>query len=123
MNVPTYRGKRVVIIRAGNSSDWVLNCLLLSSKNISYAAADYQEDKTSSLFENWFEKTLSPIFLPLIEKQVIVMDNGSYHSRLKNKTPTMATRKDDILIFMRQHPIQIPETSMIMCFMMLRSGH
>lgn len=106
LNTPCSRGKRVIILHAGNENGFVPNALLLSAKNIKQSCADYHEDMTSTLFEEWFTNKLLPNISP---NSVIVMDNASYHSRQLNKIPNLSTKKADILSFMRSKNLSIPE--------------
>jgi hypothetical protein len=64
-----------------------------------------------SLFETWFSKQLFPF---LRENSVIVMDNDKYHSQHSqqlNKRPTQATRKADIIEYMKSKNLNILENS------------
>lgn len=106
LKAPCSRGKRIIILHAGNENGFVPNALLLSAKNIKNCCADYHEDMTSSLFETWFKDQLIPNIPP---NSVIVMDNASYHSRLFNKIPNQNSKKDDIISFMQNKNISLPE--------------
>ncbi|KAJ8933307.1 hypothetical protein NQ318_015301 [Aromia moschata] len=106
LNTPCSRGKRIIILHAGSENGFVPNALLLSAKNISQSSADYHEDMTANLFEKWFSEQLLPNIPP---KSVIVMDNAPYHSRILNKIPNITTKKEDILKFMRNKNMNIPE--------------
>ena len=55
------------------------------------------------VFEHWFEEKLLP---NLPEKCIIVLDNASYHSHQVKKIPTM---KADMINFMKDHGIRVPE--------------
>ncbi|MGH9701391.1 MAG: transposase, partial [Candidatus Acidiferrales bacterium] len=106
LNAPCSRGKRVIILHAGNENGFVPNALLLSAKNIKNSSADYHEDMTANLFEKWFSEQLLPNIPP---NSVIVMDNASYHSRILNKIPNQSSKKEDILRFMRKKNMDIPQ--------------
>jgi hypothetical protein len=67
LNVPPARGKRVIILHAGNEDGWVNNCL-----NISQSSANYHKDMDSELFEKWFSNSLIPN-LPLRSVIVIIL--------------------------------------------------
>ncbi|XP_072400443.1 uncharacterized protein [Diabrotica undecimpunctata] len=60
---------------------------------------------TAHLFEKWFKEQLLPNIPP---NSVIVMDNASYHSRLLRKIPNSSTKKDDIITFLRDKKIRLP---------------
>lgn len=105
LRVPASRGKRVIILHVGGSNGWVQNGLLVSAKNIKNCNADYHEDMSSSLFEEWFQKQL----LPNIPRDtVVVMDNAPSHSRLAVKIPNTSTRKGDTINFLSANNIEIP---------------
>lgn len=106
LGTPCSRGKRIIILHAGNENGFVKNALLLSAKNIAQSSADYHEDMTAQLFEKWFSEQLLPNILP---NSVVVMDNASYHSRLLSKVPNNSTKKQDIIDFMKKKNINIPE--------------
>jgi hypothetical protein len=105
LDTPPCRGKRIIILNAGNENGWVPGCLLLSAKNIKDSSADYHCDMDHTLFENWFTNTLIP---NLPENSVIVLDNASYHPRQINKLPTKSSRKGDIQKFMEANNLKIP---------------
>lgn len=104
LNTPCSRGKRVIILHAGNENGFIPNALLLSAKNIRNSSADYHEDMTADLFEKWIKEQLLPNIPP---NSVIAMDNASYHSRILNKIPNMTTKKENILTFMHKKNMQI----------------
>lgn len=102
LDVPPSRGKRLLILHCGSADGWVDNALLLSAKNIKDCSLDYHQDMTADLFENWFEFTLIPQLPP---GSVIVLDNASYHSRLKDKVPTSANNKEEIKDFLTKQEL------------------
>ena len=84
--------------------------MLLSAKNIAQSSADYHQDMNVNLFEKWFsEQSLPNILL----HSVIVMDNAPYHSRILSKIPNTASKKEDILTFMTNKNILIPDNSVL----------
>ena len=103
---PVSRAKRIMILHAGSTEGWVTNCLYLSSKNIRDSLADSHDEMNADIFERWFENSLLPNIRD--KKCAIVVDNASYHSRLKVKIPTMSSKKDDIIRFMSEHNLDIP---------------
>ena len=50
------------------------------------------------VFEKWFENALLKN-LPQIRKVLKMMDNAKYHSRLSKETPTMNTKKNDMISY------------------------
>lgn len=107
LQAPASRGKRIMVLHAGSREGWVPNCLYLSSKNIGDSKADSHDEMNSTVFENWFKNTLLRN-LPPNKKYAIVLDNASYHSKLKFRTPNMSTKKHNILTFMEEHNLEIP---------------
>nr|CAH7758572.1 unnamed protein product [Callosobruchus chinensis] len=77
---------------------FVANALRLSAINIAQSSADYRQDMTANLFEKWFVEQLIP---NIPQNSVVVMDNAPYHSRQLHKIPSTATKKEDIISFMR----------------------
>jgi hypothetical protein len=106
LETPPSRGKRLIILNAGNEDGWIPNCLLISAKNIASAKADYHCDMDAALFEKWFSEQLIPNLPP---KSVIVLDNASYHSRQLDKVPTKSSRKTDMVDYMARKGLPIPE--------------
>lgn len=106
LDTPSSRGKRIIILHAGNENGFLQNALLLSAKDIKTSCADYHQDMNAELFEKWFKEQLIPN-LPI--NSVIVMDNASYHSRQINKIPNLNSKKADILYFLKEKNIAIPE--------------
>lgn len=78
LKTPTGKGPRFVLVHAGNKDGFVegADMTFLAKKG----AEDYHEEMDGDLFEKWFENNLLPN-LPKNKKNVIVMDNASYHSR------------------------------------------
>ena len=56
----TPRGKQIVICLAGSSKGFVENSLLLCGIKLSKSYADYHDDMSEILFEDWFENTSTP---------------------------------------------------------------
>lgn len=106
LQAPSSRGKRIMILHAGSSDGWVPECLYLSSKSISDSMADSHDEMNGNIFENWFENKLLANLPP--RKCAIVLDNAAYHSRLKFRVPTTATKKDEIINFMKDNNLVIP---------------
>jgi transposase len=64
-------------------------------KTLSTDGRDYHSEMNSVIFNKWVEEQLVPALPP---KSLVVMDNASYHSVIKEgtKTLTSATRKGDM---------------------------
>ena len=64
-------------------------------KTLSTDGRDYHFETNSVIFNKWVEEQLVPALPP---KSLVVMDNASYHSVIKEgtKAPTPATRKGDM---------------------------
>lgn len=105
LNTPVSRGRRKIILHAGDASGWVENELLLTAKDFKTSIADYHENMSAQLFELWFENNSLP---KIATNSVIVMDTPSYHSRHKNTMPT-TTRKTEMIDFLINKNIPIPE--------------
>ena len=58
----------------------------------------------SEVYESWFGDKLIPN-LPKDRKTLIALDNGKYHRRLMEKTPSMKMRKNGMIEFMKKHNI------------------
>ena len=69
--------------------------------------ADYHNDMSGIVFEDWFENTLTAN-LPKERKVVVVMDSAKYHCRFIEKAPTMNMKKGEMIAVMSKHDIEIP---------------
>lgn len=99
MAAPIRRGKRIIVAHAGTSEGFIPNCLLLFSSN---KTSDYHEEMNHKTFVKWFENS---VLRNLRKKSVIVMDNAPYHSVIKDKAPTKATKKSDIVSWLEKRKI------------------
>ena len=61
----------------GSVKGFVENFLLLCGKELSISYADYHDDMSGIVFEDWFENMLTAN-LPKERKVVVVMDNAKY---------------------------------------------
>jgi len=121
IDAPPSRGKRIIVLHAGGENGFVPNALFVSSKHISKSSADYHDDMCAETFEMWFEEDLLPNLPPHC---VIVMDNASYHSRQIHKTPTMAALKDEMINFLKEKGVEVPNpATKTMLYDLIRSGN
>lgn len=94
------KGKRWIIVHAGGANGFVPNALLIfSGRN---KQEDYHSEMNAANFTKWVTEKLIP---NLNEPSIIVMDNAPYHSVVKNKAPTSATRVNDIKIWLLENNI------------------
>ncbi|KAJ4433461.1 hypothetical protein ANN_15764 [Periplaneta americana] len=77
------------------------------TRNIGDSKADSHDEMNSEIFEDWFTNKLMKN-LPTSPPCIIVKDNAAYHSRLQFRLPNRSTRKDDIISFMVQHNLEVP---------------
>jgi transposase len=99
-------GKRYIILHAGNSEGFIDGAgLIFSTKDKS---ADYHNTMNAEMFEKWIKEQL----LPRLERpSLIIMDNASYHSRRVEKCPNAQWTKDNIIQWLRQKHIAVPEAA------------
>ena len=69
--------------------------------------ADYHDDMSGIVFEDWFDNTLTAN-LPKERKVVVVMDSAKYHCRFIEKAPTTNMKKGEMIAVMSKHDIEIP---------------
>lgn len=99
MVAPLGKGGRVIVLHAGSTSGFVPNCsLVFSSKKTN----DYHEEMNHQTFQKWFSESLMP---NLTKPSIIIMDNAKYHSKILDRAPTTASRKEEISEWLRQHGI------------------
>lgn len=97
---PIGKGPRVIMVHAGGSEGFVNNALLMFKSGST--SGDYHNDMNHTNFMQWIQKQL----LPNIPKRAaLVIDNASYHNMVINKDPTSMTKKDDMIMWLRQHSI------------------
>ncbi|KAK9510228.1 hypothetical protein O3M35_005057 [Rhynocoris fuscipes] len=90
----------IVILDAGNAEGFIPNCCLLIK---SQDTIDPKQVLNADVFRKWFIHT----FLKNIPKNsVIVMDNASNHSTLKEKIPTSFWNKRDIQDWLTKHNVE-----------------
>ncbi|KAL4153955.1 hypothetical protein QTP88_001788 [Uroleucon formosanum] len=90
LKVPTGKGGRLIICHAGSAKyGFISDSKLIFRANVSSFESDYHTSMNSEVFKNWFINMLNH----LEEPSVIVMDNASYHSRLKDNFPKSNSRK------------------------------
>lgn len=91
--------QRVGIIHAGSENGFVPNALLLSKADTK--TADYNKMKHKN-YEKWLHTKLIP---NLPENSVVVVDNGSYHTKLDERVPTSNSSKSDMEAWLREKNI------------------
>ncbi|KAL4107543.1 hypothetical protein QTP88_017874 [Uroleucon formosanum] len=90
LKVPTGKGGRLIICHAGSAKYvFISDSKLIFRANVSSFESDYHTSMNSEVFKNWFINMLNH----LEEPSVIVMDNASYHSQLKDNFPKSNSRK------------------------------
>lgn len=107
LNVPTGKGRRLIILHAGSEDGFVRNGLLcFESKG--KKLADYHDDMDGDCFTKWFNNQLLPNIPP---NAIIVMDNAPYHSMIEEKTPTLSNggRKLDMQNWLRAHDVHFDD--------------
>ena len=101
-NVPTGKGKRLIIAHCGSREKGLIEDgeLIFESKS-NDEHGDYHKDMNSSEFNNWVTSKVVPKFT---KKSCLVMDNASYHNILdeKDKVPS---RKQDIKDWLKKEKI------------------
>jgi hypothetical protein len=90
LSSPLGKGKRLIVCHAGSKNGWISAPPLIFE---SRSTKDYHEEMDHQVFENWFFNTLIPT-LPAVS--TIVMDNASYHSRVKDKCASSNSRKGEM---------------------------
>jgi transposase len=102
LGTPLGKGKRLIICHAGGESGWInAPPLIFQSKKTN----DYHEEMNHQVFENWFFNTLIPV---LPAGSVIIMDNASYHSRVKDKCPSTNSKKSEMASWLQQRGVCFP---------------
>ncbi|KAJ4446177.1 hypothetical protein ANN_12870 [Periplaneta americana] len=102
----TGKGKRLIVVHIGNENGFVDNALWVFE---SYSTKEYHEEMTGEAFHEWFGK-----ILPKLEPgSVIVLDNAPYHTVKKEKLPTTAWRRDNILEWLKSKQIPLDSEGLL----------
>ena len=102
--VPSGKGQRLIVAHAGGVEGWVEGAdLVFKSKT---NLADYHDEMNNQHVMEWLTQQLLPNVPP---NSVIVLDNATYHSKLKDKPPTTANKRDEIKDWLRLHGIHFED--------------
>ena len=102
---PTGRGERLICLHMGSEDGFLPRntARVFQSKK----TCDYHEEMNASVFEEWFREVLH--LLP--PNSVVVMDNASYHSRLKEQLPNTSWKKARIIEWLTNHGIHVDQSA------------
>ena len=106
LKFPNGKGRRLIITHIGGDKGFVNGGLL---DFISNSTKDYHEEMTADVFEEYFSQMID--LLPT--NSVIVMDNASYHSRLKEPLPNTKWRKQELLDWLIMKEIVVQEKDLL----------
>lgn len=104
LKTPVAKGKRLIIVHAGNENGFVPGALLIFKSGSK--SGDYHDDMNYENFKQWLQTQLIP---NLPKNAVIVMDNASYHNVKAERDPTTATLKKDMCHWLRTKNILFDE--------------
>ena len=94
---------RYIVIHAGNVDGFIPHVgKIFKSKTDS---RDYHTAMNAEIFEEWIKDLCSG----LEEPSLILLDNASYHSRLKEKQPTTVWKKSDLQNWLQENNITYNE--------------
>ncbi len=98
-NIPSGKGKRLVILHAGSAEHGFLPGCEKVFLGTHDKSGDYHTEMNTKLFMEWF----SDLVESLEEPSVIVIDNASYHNALTDDSKSLNsnTRKDDMKAWLR----------------------
>jgi transposase len=99
LRVPVGKGRRLIVCHAGSEKFGFVEGAKLVF--LSKGSGDYHQEMNGDVFKEWFVDMLRG----LEEGCVVVMDNASYHSKLKEEIPTSKTKKADIIEWLKSKGI------------------
>lgn len=103
VRVPTGKGGHWIVLHAGTKNVFVHEAsLVFRARNV----GDYHDQMNAETFEKWFQTQLLPT---IPASAIIVMDNGSYHSRKIHKPPASTSHKATIREWLEEKGITVPE--------------
>lgn len=104
---PSGAGKRVIIIGLGSENGFLPGGWKVFQGKKNKINQDYHTEMNTLHFMEWFAEILQ--LIP--EKSIIVLDLASYHRKITDvsKNPTTAWRKQQLIDWMIQQEIPLPE--------------
>lgn len=100
-------GCRYIVLHAGNENGFIENASLIFKSNTK--SGDYHDNMNQDNFEKWFKSQLIP---NLEGPSVIIMDNASYHCRLKEAIPNRNWTKEKLRNWLQEKCINFPSNGM-----------
>lgn len=94
-------GQRLIIVHGGGEEGFVEGALLIFKSG--QKTGDYHTSMNFDNFRKWLESQLLPA---LSRPSVIIMDNARYHCNERDKVPTQACIKNDIIRWLQNHNAQ-----------------
>ncbi|XP_050500717.1 uncharacterized protein LOC126880714 [Diabrotica virgifera virgifera] len=91
---PSGKGSRLIISHIGSEKGFLRDGLLEFQFK---STKDYHEEMTADVFEEYFEQMIEHI----PPNSIIVLDNAPYYSRLVERLPMTAWKKQDVLDWLR----------------------
>ena len=119
-NIPSGKGKRVVVLHAGSAEVGFIPDCDLVFVGTHDDQGDYHTEMNSVLFIEWFERLLKALDRP----SVIVLDNASYHNARTPETraPNMSAKKAVIRQWLQEKKIaHRPEQTKVELYQLLRN--
>uniref|UniRef100_A0A6P7H373 Uncharacterized protein LOC114346429 n=1 Tax=Diabrotica virgifera virgifera TaxID=50390 RepID=A0A6P7H373_DIAVI len=100
---PISKGKRLIIVHAGEETGFVPNALLIFKSGSK--SGDYHDDMNHLNFMKYVRSQLLP---NLPKNSVLVVDNASYHNVTMEKNVTSGSRKDIMVKWLQEKSIPFP---------------
>lgn len=99
------KGFRLILLNAGGIEGFVPNAKFMfrGKRN----SNDYHNDISQDTFNRWFTEQLIPNLKP---ERIIIMDDAPYHCVQKEKYPTRAQTKDEIMAWLESRNIKFDPT-------------
>jgi hypothetical protein len=97
---PVAKGRRLIVVHAGDSKGFVKNGLLIFKSGLK--SGDCQDDMNDKNYTKWLQEKLIPNLEP---NSVVVIDNASYHNVTVEPNPNFNWRKKDIQKWLNERNI------------------
>jgi hypothetical protein len=97
---PVAKGRRLIVVHAGDSKGLVKNGLLIFKSGLK--SGDCQDDMNDKNYTKWLQEKLIPNLEP---NSVVVIDNASYHNVTVEPNPNFNWRKKDIQKWLNERNI------------------
>ncbi|XP_069675935.1 uncharacterized protein [Periplaneta americana] len=97
-------GQRAIVVHAGGEMGFIHGAELIYDSRS--ATDDCHNEMNSATYNRWLREKLIP---NLPAESIVVLDNAPYHTVQENRAPTMASRKEQIVAWLKENGLKYAE--------------